>query len=92
MSPPCVAFPASELPLHVQADVKGKKRKLDGGGNVDLSQCDLKELTQYRCFVDDPALPGSPVRCWAVNRFFRQCRDKKGVFMVETSAWEGLND
>lgn len=72
MTPPCYAFPPSDLPRQVQGDVKGKKRKLEGGADVDLSKCDFREMQQYRCFVDNPELPGSPVRCWAVNRFFRQ--------------------
>ncbi|GKT60832.1 hypothetical protein ColTof4_00949 [Colletotrichum tofieldiae] len=77
MSPPCEAFPVSKLELHVQADVKGKKRKLPGGADVDLTKCALKEMTQYRCFVDDSKSRDSP--------------DKKGTFTVETTAWEGSN-
>lgn len=90
MTPPCPAFPASELSLHAQADVNGKKRKLDGGANVDLSHCVLNELTQYRCFVDNPEVAQSPVRCWAVNRFFRQyvLHATRHPFVVR---WHGTN-
>ncbi|KAG7129426.1 hypothetical protein HYQ45_011360 [Verticillium longisporum] len=94
MSPPCHVFPVSELPAHVQADVRGRKRKLDGdssGGGVDLSKCKLRSLAQYHCEIEQPQTPNSPVRCWAVNRFFRECKDKKGTFSVETTAWEGTN-
>ncbi|OLN86331.1 hypothetical protein CCHL11_09332 [Colletotrichum chlorophyti] len=77
MSPPAKVFPVSQMEVHVQADVKGKKRKVPGGGDVDLSKCALKEMAQYRCFVDNPHLSNSP--------------DKKGTFTVETTAWEGLN-
>ncbi|WYZ42019.1 hypothetical protein EsH8_V_000914 [Colletotrichum jinshuiense] len=72
MSPPCAAFPASKLELHVQADIKGKKRKLPGGADVDLTKCALKEMTQFRCFVANPESPNSPVRCWPIHRLFRQ--------------------
>ncbi|KAK1480657.1 hypothetical protein CCUS01_16145 [Colletotrichum cuscutae] len=89
MSPPCAAFPPSKLDVHVQADVKGKKRKLPGGADVDLTKCALKEMTQYRCFVENSQSRNSPVRCWPIHRLFRQCQDKKGTFMVETTAWEG---
>ncbi|OBR07913.1 hypothetical protein CH63R_09434 [Colletotrichum higginsianum IMI 349063] len=89
MAPPCNVFPVSKLELHVQADVKGKKRKLPGGADVDLTKCALKEMTQYRCFIDDPKSRDSPVRCWPIHRLFRQCQDKKGTFTVETTAWEG---
>ncbi|KAF4778207.1 hypothetical protein HER10_EVM0001398 [Colletotrichum scovillei] len=63
MSPPCAAFPPSKLDMHVQADVKGKKRKLPGGADVDLTKCALKEMTQYRCFVENSQSRNSPVRC-----------------------------
>ncbi|EFQ34042.1 hypothetical protein CGRA01v4_12098 [Colletotrichum graminicola] len=89
MTPPCKVFPVSELELHVQANVKGKKRKLPRGADVDLTKCALKEMTQFRCYVDDSKSRDSPVRCWPIHRLFRQCRDKKGTFTIETTAWEG---
>ncbi|KAL0930236.1 uncharacterized protein CTRU02_215056 [Colletotrichum truncatum] len=91
MTPPCVTFDVSELPRHVQADLKGKKRKLEGGADVDLSKCVLRAMTQFRCIVQNPEVRDSPVGCWPIQRFFRQCQDKKGTFTVETTAWEGLN-
>ncbi|TDZ21825.1 hypothetical protein Cob_v005249 [Colletotrichum orbiculare MAFF 240422] len=91
MPPPCVAFSASELPLRVHADAKGKKRKLLGAEDVDLSQCALRLLTQFRCLVQNPAADGSPVGCWPVQRLFRLCEDKQGTFAVETTSWERLN-
>ncbi|TQN64592.1 hypothetical protein CSHISOI_10831 [Colletotrichum shisoi] len=50
MAPPCNVFPVSKLELHVQADVKGKKRKLPGGADVDLTnpetaRCDVGPYT-----------------------------------------------
>ncbi|KAK1997213.1 hypothetical protein LX36DRAFT_657803 [Colletotrichum falcatum] len=89
MAPQCKVFPVSELESRVQADVNGKKRKLPGGADVDLTKCALKEMTQFRCYVDDPKSRDSPVRCWPIHRLFRQCRDKKGTFTIETTAWEG---
>ncbi|KAF6824664.1 hypothetical protein CMUS01_10138 [Colletotrichum musicola] len=88
MTPPCVVFPASELRLHVQADMKGKKRKVEGGGDVDLSKCALQVMTQWRCFVENPGARDSPVGCWPIQRLFRQCQDKRGRFTVETTLWE----
>ncbi|KAH6667029.1 hypothetical protein F5X68DRAFT_53869 [Plectosphaerella plurivora] len=90
MSPPCSAFTAEQLPRFVQANAQGKKRKVEGGGNVDLLKCPLREFSQYRCRVDNPNDPNCPVRCKTVVRFFRECQDKKGTFHVETTAWEGL--
>lgn len=72
MTPPCVVFPASELQLHAQADVKGKKRKLEGGSDVDLSKCALRAMVQWRCFVENPGAHDSPVGCWPIQRLFRQ--------------------
>lgn len=72
MSPPCNAFRAEQLPGFVQANVQGKKRKVEGGGDVDLSKCQLRQFSQYRCRVDDPTDPNCPVRCKTVVRFFRE--------------------
>jgi export protein Som1 len=72
MSPPCNAFTAEQLPSFVQANVYGKKRKVEGGGNVDLLKCPLREFSQYRCRVENPRDPNCPVRCKTVVRFFRE--------------------
>ncbi|KAF7549000.1 hypothetical protein G7Z17_g6681 [Cylindrodendrum hubeiense] len=90
MGYPCQVFHASELPDRVQADLKGHKRKLDGGQrNVDLNSCELLEMLQYKCEIKEPVKWDSAVQCYAVDRLFRKCKDRKGTFMVETTAWEG---
>ncbi|KAI3322610.1 hypothetical protein HD806DRAFT_132675 [Xylariaceae sp. AK1471] len=85
MTPPCRVFPASQLPTEIQMD-DGKRRK---GGKIDLSACELLSMVQYDCQIDRPELSNSPVRCWPVQRWFRQCQDRKGKFLVETTMWEG---
>ncbi|KAM4065955.1 mitochondrial export protein [Hirsutella rhossiliensis] len=89
MTPPCHSFPASELPLKAQHDARGRRRKLDGSALLDLSACPLLQMLQYKCEVQRPAVRDSPVQCFAVQRLFRKCKDKKSSFMVETTAWEG---
>ncbi|KAF4819071.1 hypothetical protein CGCTS75_v011822 [Colletotrichum tropicale] len=91
MTPPCLVFDASDLPRHVQADLRGKKRKVERGADVDLSKCALRAMTQFRCTVKNPDRRDSPIGCWPIMRVFRQCQDKKGTFTVETTAWEVLN-
>ena len=74
MTPPCHAFPAAELPLRAQLDVHGRRRKLDPAQRaVDLSACQLLQMQQYNCEVVQPRVRDSPVRCVAVDRFFRRC-------------------
>ncbi|KZZ94344.1 hypothetical protein AAL_05311 [Moelleriella libera RCEF 2490] len=98
MTPPCQSFPASELPARVQNDVHGRRRKHDTTNGsptphrVDLAACELLQMLQYKCQVQNPVLRSSPVQCFPVQRLFRRCRDKKGSFMVETTAWEGRQD
>ncbi|KAM7205399.1 hypothetical protein V8F20_003168 [Naviculisporaceae sp. PSN 640] len=91
MPPPIHSFPAAELPLAVQIDVDEKRRKTENMRRpIDLVRdCELSTLVQYECSIDHPEIRDSRVRCWPVQRFFRQCRDKKGKFTVETTAWEG---
>ncbi|KAL5084456.1 hypothetical protein Trisim1_011734 [Trichoderma cf. simile WF8] len=93
MTPPCRSFPASELPLRIQQDASGRRRKVDGAGSVsrkiDLSACELFQMLQYKCEVQRPLSRESPVRCFTVDRLFRRCKDKQGTFTVETTAWEG---
>lgn len=72
MTPPCHTFPASHLPLQVQFDVKGKKRKTQGGKNIDLNACPLLSLVQYNCKVEHPQQRDSPVMCYPVQRWFRR--------------------
>lgn len=66
MTPPCHAFPASELPLQAQHDVGRRRRKLDGRA-LDLAACPLLRMLQYRCEVER-----SVVRCYPVQRLFRR--------------------
>ncbi|XXH03276.1 Cytochrome c oxidase subunit 7A [Hypoxylon texense] len=86
MAPACSVFPASELEAQIQVAGDGRLRK---GGRIDLSACELFSMVQYECQIDRPEISDSPVRCWPVQRWFRRCQDKKGSFMVETTAWEG---
>ncbi|KAK3332703.1 hypothetical protein B0T19DRAFT_439515 [Cercophora scortea] len=89
MPPPCPSFPAKELPAKVQIGPDGKGRKTIDGRPIDLTKdCQLLSLLQYECHVDRPIKPDSLTRCWPVQRWFRRCQDKKGTFMVETTAWE----
>ena len=67
MGPEVELFPASELASRVQYDERGKKRKQP----VDLDKCQLKELVQYKCDVDEKH-PQGAVRCWPLIRTFRQ--------------------
>ncbi len=79
MTPPCFTFPASRLPQQVQLDVHGRKRKLPGGRDVDLLQCELLSAVQYHCSVEHPEQTNSPVRCWPVQRLFRRCVEDNGL-------------
>lgn len=73
MGYPCQVFHASELPERVQADLKGRKRKLESGvRNVDLTGCELLEMLQYKCEIKEPVKWDSPVQCYAVDRLFRK--------------------
>ena len=68
MAPPTEAFPASQLPYRVQITAQGKRRK---GEAVDLKKCELLELVQYSCRVEDKR-PGQPARCYPIVRLFRK--------------------
>lgn len=73
MGYPCQVFHASELPDRVQADLKGRKRKLEAGErNVDLKSCELLEMLQYKCEIKEPVTWDSAVQCYAVDRLFRK--------------------
>ncbi|KAF4595289.1 hypothetical protein GQ602_000902 [Ophiocordyceps camponoti-floridani] len=81
MAPPCQRFLASQLPFSVQRDVHGQRRKPDPAvGSVDLESCELLKMVQWnqREFT----------KFVAVERLFRRCKDRKGSFLVETTAWE----
>lgn len=74
MPPPIHSFPAVALPVAVQIDVDGKKRKTENMRRpIDLARdCELSTLLQYECSIDHPERRDSRVRCWPVQRFFRQ--------------------
>ncbi|KAH8646662.1 hypothetical protein BX600DRAFT_518705 [Xylariales sp. PMI_506] len=88
MTPPCHVFGPNALEAQIQFDAEGRKRKTQGGADIDLAQCPLFGMVQYECQIDRPNLRDSPVRCWPVQRWFRRCQDRKGTFMVETTNWE----
>ncbi|TLD14550.1 hypothetical protein PspLS_11144 [Pyricularia sp. CBS 133598] len=95
--PQIMAFQAAKLPDAVQVNEEGKKRKPLAGGSapsdnrIDLRRdCELLSMLQHSCEVARPNEPGSVVTCWPVRRLFRRCQDRKGPFMVETTAWEGF--
>lgn len=70
---PCHVFHASELPDKVQADLEGKRRKLqDRAHSIDLAACELHEMLQYKCEVKEPEKRDSPVQCFAIDRLFRR--------------------
>lgn len=46
-------------------------------------------MWQYDCEVEKPVTRESVTRCWPVERLFRRCKDRRGTFMIETTAWEG---
>ncbi|PHH71549.1 hypothetical protein CDD80_5145 [Ophiocordyceps camponoti-rufipedis] len=81
MAPPCEPFPASKLPLMVQRDVHGRRRKPDPAvGPVNLESCELLRMVQWNQLEFTKFV--------AVERLFRRCKDRKGYFLVETTAWE----
>lgn len=69
MAPPIYSWPASELPDHTRVNVKDEFRK---GFDGDLKACELLEMLQYRCEVENPGMRNSPTRCWPVARLFRR--------------------
>ena len=69
MAPLVEAWPASQLPERTQVGVAGRRRKdFDG----DLKKCELLELLQYDCKVEEPISRESVTRCWPVVRLFRR--------------------
>jgi hypothetical protein len=69
MAPPIHTWPASELPERARGDAQGNFRK---GFDGDLKGCELVEMLQYACEVENPAIRDSPVRCRPVERLFRR--------------------
>ncbi|CAL3972742.1 hypothetical protein PZA11_004217 [Diplocarpon coronariae] len=86
MAPFVESWPASELPYRSQLTTNDRRRKDFEG---DLKGCELLEMLQYKCAVEEPVTRESVTKCWPVQRLFRRCQDRKGIFTVETTAWEG---
>lgn len=69
MAPPLESWPAWQLPDRAQATIKDTKRK---GFSGDLKACELLEMMQYDCRVEEPHTKKSLVRCWPIVRSFRR--------------------
>jgi hypothetical protein len=69
MTPPIESWPVRELEARIRGNAKGEWRKSFDG---DLKKCELLELLQYDCKVDDPRRRDSLVRCWPIERLFRR--------------------
>ena len=89
MAPPTEAFPAIELPYRVQVTTQGKRRK---GDAIDLKECELLEMVQYSCRVEDEQ-NGKPVRCYPIVRLFRKYAPMPSVYrmMARLSRWIGAD-
>ncbi|KAF2202387.1 hypothetical protein GQ43DRAFT_349684, partial [Delitschia confertaspora ATCC 74209] len=82
MAPPTPPFPASSLESRVQYTADGKKRHPP----VDLANCALKEMVQYKCNIVEEKGAPPKVECEPIVRLFRKCQDG---LTVETTVWEG---
>ncbi len=69
MAPLVESFPPSQLPHEILSNAKGGYRK---GFNGDLRACELMEMMQYVCEVEQPVTRESKTRCWPVERLFRR--------------------
>jgi hypothetical protein len=73
MAPPCLSFPASELPARIHEDSTGRRRKLEGGARqIDLAKCELLKIVQYECEVKEPIRMWSSINCYPIERLFRR--------------------
>ncbi|PHH67399.1 hypothetical protein CDD81_7 [Ophiocordyceps australis] len=74
MAPPCPSFSAAQLPQKVQfTDSRRRKFAPDAACHrIELAACPLLSLVQYKCTIDAPEVPDSPVRCRPVTRLFRR--------------------
>lgn len=69
MAPLVESFPTSQLETRAQYVPNGKRRKPP----VDLKDCELKELIQYKCDLNGPPEdPKSKVTCEGIQRLFRK--------------------
>jgi hypothetical protein len=72
MAPPVQSFSAADLPNAIQIDTNGRKRKVEGGGKIELSTCAMFSMLQYECAVARPLERSSPVICSPVERRYRR--------------------
>ena len=79
MAPPVERWPATELPVRIQGDVVGKRRKLLARqrGEIDLEKCELLEMVQYSCIVEGATdaerhRKDARVVCTPIERLFRR--------------------
>lgn len=70
MTPPIEAFPTSELEQRINVQSNGRRRK---GGDIDLGNCELLQLVQYRCHVKEKEKgQRSFIHCSPVVKLFRR--------------------
>ncbi|RMZ66454.1 Mitochondrial export Som1 [Pyrenophora seminiperda CCB06] len=83
MAPPANMIHASELEAAINVLSTGKPRKPP----IKLSDCELKELVQFKCNVTKPKNKNERpfIVCEPVVRMLRRCA---GGLSVETTAWE----
>ncbi|KAL1797537.1 hypothetical protein ACET3X_004143 [Alternaria dauci] len=84
MAPPVSTIPVSELEASINTLPSGKPRN----PKVELSDCALKELVQYKCNVvlSKNKAAAANVLCEPFVHLLRKCL---GGLHVETTAWEG---
>ncbi|UPX12911.1 uncharacterized protein EKO05_0003444 [Ascochyta rabiei] len=83
MAPPTPIHTLSTLESQINVLPNGKPRKPP----VQLRDCALKELVQYKCNIEVSETTRRPdVICEPVVRLLRQCANGMSV---ETTAWEG---
>ena len=69
MAPLVECFPTSQIETRAQYVANGKRRKPP----VDLKDCELKELIQYKCDLNGPySDPKSKISCEGIQRLFRK--------------------
>jgi len=83
MAPPISTIPVTDLEASINTLPSGKRRNPP----VNLSDCALKELVQYKCNVEAPKKKGvvPQIICEPLVHLLRKC---PGGLTVETTAWE----
>lgn len=72
MAPPVESFPVSQLEQRVQITADGRRRK---GPAIELKNCELLEMAQYRCGLDQGSelnVKGAMIICKEFARVFRR--------------------